>query len=106
MYVSMVRSQVLRLPSCPETNAFLESANKEKSDEQSEIQIIDIAKVRKLGILPIAFQNKEAFVGYDFRSSTDEVSAANSDEPEADAKSDDADSEEKSDDDEEDDDEK
>lgn len=46
------------------------SENKEA--QASMLQIIDIATIRKDGVLPIAFQNRETFVSYDFSSSTDE----------------------------------
>ncbi|MFO0916274.1 MAG: hypothetical protein U0795_25165 [Pirellulales bacterium] len=35
-----------------------------------QVQIIDIARARELGVLPIAFQNGQEFVGYDFTGST------------------------------------
>ncbi len=48
----------------------LNDALKDESNVKSgAVKVIDIAKVRKQGVLPIGFQNKESFVGYDFTSS-------------------------------------
>ncbi len=54
------------------TKTFIESAEKESKEKESEVQVIDIAQMRKLGILPIAFQKKEDFVSYDFTEQTSE----------------------------------
>lgn len=45
-------------------------------EEALQVTVIDIAAMRKLGVLPIAFQNTKEFVGYDFTSS-DEPEMAN-----------------------------
>ena len=51
---------------------------RESSSEQTAvpIQVIDIALMRRRGVLPIAFQNRVEFVGYDFRYVPEEEAPA------------------------------
>jgi hypothetical protein len=45
---------------------------KGEKEEAPPVQIIDIPEARRIGILPIAFQNSEEFVWYDYTSGVEE----------------------------------
>jgi hypothetical protein len=59
---------------------FSESIKKSPETNNKEFRVIDIATARKLGILPIAFQNKEQFLAYDHSVSEEEDAEAEDDE--------------------------
>lgn len=62
------------------TSQFQASASKAKEGDDGDFLIIDIARMRKLGILPIAFQNKSEFVYRDQMSASTDASSTDSSE--------------------------
>ena len=70
------------------TTQIQASASKAKEGDEGDFLIIDIARMRKLGILPIAFQNKSEFVSRDQMSASD---ASSTDSTESDEEADESD---------------
>lgn len=56
------------------TKAYDSQVRKRKESDPQAAVVIDIATVRRAGVLPIAFRNDVEFVGYDFRITDDETS--------------------------------
>jgi hypothetical protein len=58
------------------TDAYVKSTTETPAEGAAAVDIIDIAEMRKLGVLPIPFQHTQEFAGYDFRASDAETESS------------------------------
>ncbi|MFN8706899.1 MAG: hypothetical protein ACK526_08530 [Planctomyces sp.] len=67
------------------TAAWMAGQEKQKTltEPDPNFQVIDVAQIRRQGVMPIPFQSKETFVSYDFTAASEEDATAESGDTES-----------------------